>query len=76
MVSLPAVLTSVAAISPNVVTTAFTSFGFMLVFSAIAAINAPDVLGFTVAFGAIAKNAKGVRMEAELWALSRLMAPM
>merc|ERR1711870_190251 len=49
MVTLPAVLTSVAAISPNVAITAFTSFGFMLVFSAIAAINAPDVLGFTAA---------------------------
>merc|ERR1740121_1659699 len=60
MVSLPAVLISLAAMSPNVVRIAFTSFGFMPLFSAIVATNAPAVMGFAPAFfGAIARNAKG-----------------
>merc|ERR1712217_191828 len=68
MVSLPAVLTSVAAMSPNVVRIAFTSFGFMPFFSAIAAANAPAVMGFAAAFfGAIARNAEGTT--AAFWAL-------
>merc|ERR1719476_60100 len=70
MVSLPAVLTSVAAMSPNVVRIAFTSFGFMPFFSAIAAANAPAVKGFAPAFlGAIARNAEGTT--AAFWALNR-----
>merc|ERR1740121_97104 len=70
MVSLPAVLTSVAAMSPNVVRIAFTSFGFMPFFSAIAAANAPAVMGFAAAFfGAIARNAEGTT--AAFWALNR-----